>query len=200
MPITTLTDVFFTIVDRNSDCVLMHKQDGDWTRVGGRQLYREVVSTARALQSWNIHKGDRVAILAENRPEWAVADFATMLIGAVTVPIYPTLTAEQIAWLLTDAGVKVLFLSTIEQLKKFREIESRTPVQKVVIAAVPDLSKTCNSTMELESAPVPVSVTDTAIVVVAPGTNVDGFGVAVDLNVRFEFTAIVVAEEFQFHN
>jgi len=141
MGIRTLVDVFFTVVDRNSDCAFMHKQSGSWISVGSGQLYREVVSTARTLQSWGVQKGDRAAILSENRPEWAIADFATMLIGAVTVPIYPTLTAEQIAWLLTDAGVKVLFLSTIEQLKKFREIESRTPVQKVVIMDdVPDSS------------------------------------------------------------
>ncbi len=53
--------------------------------------------------------------------------------------------------------------------------------------------------MELESAPVPVSVTETAMVVVAPGANVDGVGVADELNVRFEFTVIVAAEEFQLH-
>jgi long-chain acyl-CoA synthetase len=139
MAIRTLVDVFFTVVDRNSDCIFMHKQSANWVSVGSRQLYREVISTARALQSWGMQKGDRAAILSENRPEWAIADFATMLIGAVTVPIYPTLTSEQIAWLLNDAGVRVLFLSTAEQLKKFREIQSRTPVLKVVVMDdVPD--------------------------------------------------------------
>lgn len=139
MGIQTLSDVFFQIVERNSGCVLRYKQSGKWVDVGGKELYRNVVSTARTLQNWAIGKGDRVAILSENRPEWAIADFATMCIGAVVVPIYPTLTSEQIGWLLRDAGVRVLFLSTIDQLKKVREVQAQTPVEKIVIMdEVPD--------------------------------------------------------------
>ena len=139
MSVQTLNDIFFTVVDRNSDCILRYKRDGDWVRVGSRQLYRDVIGTARTLQSWGMGKGDRVAILAENRPEWAIADFAIMLIGGVVVPIYTTLTSEQIAWLLRDAGARVLFLSTIEQLKKFRELQAQTPIEKVVLMDdVPD--------------------------------------------------------------
>ena len=133
MAIRTLSDVFFTVVDRDSDCVYQQKQNESWVPSGSRQLYSQVVSTARTLQGWGVQKGDRVAILSENRPEWAIADFATMLIGGIVVPIYPTLTAEQISWLLNDAGVKVLFLSSVEQLKKFQEIQRHSPVVKVVI-------------------------------------------------------------------
>ncbi len=134
MGIRTLSDVFFSVVDRDSDCIYMQKQnDNDWVRASSRHLYRQVVATARALQSWGVQKGDRVAILSENRPEWAIADFATMLIGGIVVPIYPTLTAEQISWLLNDAGVKILFLSTSEQLKKFQQLQAHSPVLKVVI-------------------------------------------------------------------
>lgn len=133
MGIRTLSDVFFTVVDRDSDCAYLHKQNGNWVPAGSRQLYSQVVSTARALQGWGIQKGDRVAILSENRPEWAIADFATMLIGAVVVPIYPTLIAEQVSWLLNDAGVKVLFLSTADQLKKFQQVQRHSPVLRVVV-------------------------------------------------------------------
>ncbi len=87
---------------------------------------------ARTLLSRGISKGDRVAILSENRPEWMIADLAIMTIGAVTVPIYPTLTPEQIAWLLRDSGARALFLSSSEQLEKFCEIRAHVPVEQVV--------------------------------------------------------------------
>ena len=82
---------------------------------------------------WGIAKGDRVAILSENRPEWQVADFATMLLGAVDVPIYPTLTDEQTAALLKDSGARVIFVSTVEHLKKVLAIKSQTALEKVVV-------------------------------------------------------------------
>jgi len=135
----TLNDIFFTVVDRDSACVLMHKQSGQWTNVSSRELYSKVAATARVLKNWGMTKGDRAAILSENRPQWAIADFATMMIGSVVVPVYPTLTADQIGWLLRDAGVRVVFLSTVEQLKKVRAIQSQTPVEKIVIMDdVPD--------------------------------------------------------------
>ena len=56
------------------------------------------------MRGWGIGRGDRVAILSENRPEWTIADFASLLLGAVTVPIYATLTAEQTAYILRDSG------------------------------------------------------------------------------------------------
>jgi len=133
MGIQTLNDVFFQLVNSNSDRVLMYRQSGKWLNLGSKELYRNVVGVSRTLQGWGLHKGDRCAILSENRPEWAIADFATMSFGGIVVPIYPTLTSEQIAWLLRDAGVRVLFLSTVEQLKKVREVQSQTPVEKIVI-------------------------------------------------------------------
>ena len=139
MATETINDVFFSVVDRDSASVASFKRDGKWIPISSRDLYRDVVGTARALRKWGIDKRDRVAILSENRPEWAIADFATMAIGGVVVPIYPTLTTEQISWLLNDAGVRVLFLSTVEQLKKLQTIRSQVPVEKIVIMDdVPD--------------------------------------------------------------
>ena len=79
-----------------------------------------MAATAKALRIWGIQKGDRVAILSENRPEWAIADFAALAIGAVVVPIYTTLTPEQISFLLRDSGTKVIFLSSRAQLQKIQ--------------------------------------------------------------------------------
>jgi long-chain acyl-CoA synthetase len=133
MSVQTINDVFLSVIDRGSDRVMQIKQDGRWVNISTRELYRNVTGTARALQSWGIKRGDRIAILSENRPEWAIADYATMVIAAVVVPVYPTLTGEQIAWLLRDAGVRVVFLSTREQLEKIQSVRAHTPIERVVI-------------------------------------------------------------------
>ncbi|MGZ4814043.1 MAG: AMP-dependent synthetase/ligase [Terriglobales bacterium] len=139
MGIRTLNDIFFSVVDRKSDCVSMCKQSGKWVPVSSMELYRDVLGVAKVLKSWGMQNGDRAAILSENRLEWAVADFATMCIRGIVVPIYATLPADQIGCLLQDAGVKILFLSTVDQLKKFRQVQAQTSVEKVVIMDdVPD--------------------------------------------------------------
>jgi long-chain acyl-CoA synthetase len=133
MSVQTLNDVFYSVIERGSDCVMQIKRDGQWVHISTRDLYHDVIGTGRTLKSWGIGSGDRVAILSENRPEWAIADYATMLIGAVVVPVYATLTAEQIAELLRDAGVRVVFLSTSDQLTKIQSVRSQIPAERVVI-------------------------------------------------------------------
>ncbi|HKN33157.1 MAG TPA: long-chain fatty acid--CoA ligase [Terriglobales bacterium] len=131
--IRTLNDVFLSILERGQGSVMMHRQAIDWISISSQELYRNVVGVARALESWSIVKGDRVAILSENRPEWSTADFAALLLGAVVVPVYSTLTDEQTAYILEDAGVRVVFVSTEKQLQKVLAIQARTRVERVVI-------------------------------------------------------------------
>jgi long-chain acyl-CoA synthetase len=133
MSLATLTDIFFAIVDRNHERVMMHRPATQWLPISSQDLYRSVAGVARALASWNLAKGDRVAILSENRPEWSIADFACQLLGLVTVPIYSTLTTEQCAFVLQDAGVRVIFLSSEQQLRKVQAILDQTPVEKIVV-------------------------------------------------------------------
>src|SRR5581483_11794876 len=133
MSLRTLNDVFFSVVTRNSSCVMMYRRGISWLPISSREFYRDVVGTARALQAWGVGRGDRVSILSENRPEWAVADFACLLIGAVVVPIYSTLTDEQTAYMLQDADARVVFVSTQQQLQKVLNIQARTCVEKVVV-------------------------------------------------------------------
>jgi len=91
----TVNDIFLSVVERNLDHAMLYKQTVKWIPISSRELYRDVIGTARSLAKWGIGKGDRVAILSENRPEWAVADFATMLLGAFEFLIYATLTELQ---------------------------------------------------------------------------------------------------------
>jgi len=129
----TINDIFYSVIDRNQPRVMTYKQTVQWIDISSRELYRDVIGVARTLASWGIGKGDRVAIISENRPEWAVADFATLLIGAVDVPLYPTLTPETSAHILSDSGARIAFVSTAEQLKKVLALKSRTALEKIVV-------------------------------------------------------------------
>ena len=129
----TLNDIFFNIVDRRQERLMLVREAGSWLPVTSQDFYRSVAGVARTLANWGVHKGDRVAILSENRPEWVVADFASFLLGAVVVPIYTTLTAQQTAYILCDSGAKVLFVSTADQLKKVLSIRDQTAVEKTMV-------------------------------------------------------------------
>lgn len=133
MSISTLNDIFFAAVERNLDQMLVHRQAGQWLPISSQEFGRRVAKTARVLHDWGIHKGDRVAILSENRPEWPIADMASLLLGAVTVPLYTTLTAEQSAFVLEDAGCRVIFLSSDHQLHKVLSILPQTSLEKIVV-------------------------------------------------------------------
>ncbi|HSE49166.1 MAG TPA: long-chain fatty acid--CoA ligase [Terriglobales bacterium] len=111
---------------------------GQWASLSARQLYSRVVTTARALESWELRKGDRIALMAENRPEWAVVDYAALALGLVDVPIYPTLTAEQAAYILKDSGARVAFVSSREQLEKLKSVHAETRLEKIVLMDVFD--------------------------------------------------------------
>jgi long-chain acyl-CoA synthetase len=133
MDIRTLPDIFFASVTRDSERVAMFKDQEGWHAVSSRQYYSYVVATAQALKQWGLRKGDRVAILSENRLEWMIADFACVTSGIIDVPIYTTLTAEQTSYLLQNSGARVIFVSSIEQLRKVQSIQSRTNLEKIVV-------------------------------------------------------------------
>jgi long-chain acyl-CoA synthetase len=133
MSLRTLNDIFFAVVERDARVVMMHRQAIQWVSLSSQEFYRDVVGTARALEQWGIRKGDRVAILSENRPEWTIADFACLLIGAVVVPIYTTLTGEQTAYILADSGARAIFVSSEKHLQKVQTIQSHTALEKLSV-------------------------------------------------------------------
>jgi long-chain acyl-CoA synthetase len=147
MTLTTLNDIFFAATERNLDRAMLHREAGKWLPISSSDLRRNVAGTVRALQRLGIQKGDRVAILSENRPEWSTADFAILLLGAVTVPVYSTLTPEQTAYTLRDSGARVVFVSTELQLRKVQSILPQTQVKRIVvmdhIQISSDLAATC---------------------------------------------------------
>jgi long-chain acyl-CoA synthetase len=107
------------------------------TYIGGRDLVERVRDLGLGLTAIGMGKGDRVAIVSESRPEWVLADFAILASGAVTVPVYPTLQAPQIAFILKDSGATLVAVSTAEQLAKVRSIAADVPGLRGVVVFDP---------------------------------------------------------------
>jgi long-chain acyl-CoA synthetase len=145
----TLAELFFTAVDRFSGpAALRHKRDGRWVDIPHRELLDQVRRTSLALQNLGLARGDRVAILSENRPEWAIADYACLTAGLADVPIYPTLPAEQMVHILNDSGSVALFVSTAEQAAKIARIRPDVPALKTVISFLSPAPAGCDVTMD----------------------------------------------------
>ncbi len=86
-----------------------------------------VKQTALGLHSRGVRRGDHVAILSENRPEWTFADLGILSLGAASVPIYPTSSYREIAYIVENAGVEIIFVSNLEQWEKIKPLFQENP-------------------------------------------------------------------------
>ncbi len=120
MQLRTLNDVFFHATSRGSERAILTQTGESWQAVSCDALYWRTRRLAAWLQSQGVAKGDRVALIAENRWEWAVTDFACLAIGAVDVPMFPTLTADQTAAQLRDSGARIAIVSSPELAEKVK--------------------------------------------------------------------------------
>ncbi|MEI7752117.1 MAG: long-chain fatty acid--CoA ligase [Candidatus Omnitrophota bacterium] len=110
----------------SSKKALYHKVQGEYTGSYSWQDWMKIVrETSMALHSLGIRKGDHVGILSENGPEWTFADLGIMSLGAVTVPIYPTASLEDIRYIIGHADLKALFVSTEEHYRKIEGFKAR---------------------------------------------------------------------------
>lgn len=134
----TLIGIFLDVVERlNKPAQFMRKNAVGWESIPARQALADVESFGLGLRSLGVERGDRVALLAENRYEWAVSDLAVLGLGAVTVPIYPTLTAQQVRYILDNAEAKVCIVSTPAQLDKLTQVADALPALKAIVAMEP---------------------------------------------------------------
>ncbi len=126
-PVQTLAQLFAASVAHNKADQLLVKRGDAWRPMSSAEFYRRVGRLHLALGRLGLRRGDCCALLSENRWEWAVADFAMMTAGIVSVPIYPTLTAEQIHYLLADSASRSIFVSGMAQREKIDSIRKRLP-------------------------------------------------------------------------
>jgi long-chain acyl-CoA synthetase len=117
---TTLPEMYERVArDYQKPDTLNYKREGVWHSVSAADMLRRAKEIALGLHSLGVHQGDRVAIVSESCVEWVLADQGCLFAGAVTVPIYPTLTPPQVQYILEDCAPKILFVATRE---KFAEI------------------------------------------------------------------------------
>jgi long-chain acyl-CoA synthetase len=145
----TLNELFFKLVERNLSRLVLWKRENEWVPGSAADFYAQVAATANGLLGWGVGRGDRIAILSENRREWTVADFASLLIGAVVVPLYATLTAEQIAFMLRDSGARAIFVSNEKHLQKISSIREQTKLEQIILM---DASRQVSSMAEFMAA------------------------------------------------
>src|SRR5690606_11464846 len=138
----TLNDIFFHATDRflERPVVMRSKRGGQWVDVSYRQLRDQVQALSIGLLELGVARGDRLAILAENSPEWAITDYACLASGCADVPIYPTLPANQAAYILRDSGAVAVCVSNAGQLEKILAVRADLPALRHVIAFDPALA------------------------------------------------------------
>jgi long-chain acyl-CoA synthetase len=137
LDLKTVNDVLVRATGRGDRAVMLWQDAaGDWKPITSAELYGRVRALADVLRGWGLVKGDRVAIVSENRWEWPVTDLATLAIGGVDVPLYPTLTPEQIGYMLRDSGAKVAVVSSQEQYEKLTHAGDLPELEHVVVMDV----------------------------------------------------------------
>ncbi|MGQ0713501.1 MAG: AMP-dependent synthetase/ligase [Gemmatimonadaceae bacterium] len=122
----TLVQLFFDAVKRfKRPDALQAKVGGVYRPISHDALATRVRHVGAGLRALGVERGARVGILSENRAEWAIADYACLTTGLIDVPVYPTLPAEQMAYILKDAGIVALFVSTDVQAGKVASVRQQ---------------------------------------------------------------------------
>jgi long-chain acyl-CoA synthetase len=111
---------------------LSSKENGDWKKWSTEEVIEHVNAFSRGLLAMGIQPGDKIALISNNRPEWCVADLGTLQVGAVDVPIYPTISEEDYKYIFNHAEIKLCIVSDEELLGKVRSIENEVETLKAV--------------------------------------------------------------------
>src|SRR5260370_37044753 len=113
----------------------IHKQGGQWLPITAKEMLRRIAGLSQSLANLGVAQGDRVALFAPNCPEWHVADFAVLGLGAVVVPIYFRESAERMAYILAHSEAKAIFVAGEEQVRPWSELPPAVrTVQQVIYA------------------------------------------------------------------
>lgn len=132
--VASFPELFFQQVEAQKDRVALRRKDyGIWNRLSWVQYGQKVREAAAGLLSLGLQRGDRVAILGDNRPEWLICHLATMTVGCATCGVYPTSAAEQVAYVVGHSESTVLFVENEEQVDKVLHISFELRLKQVVI-------------------------------------------------------------------
>jgi long-chain acyl-CoA synthetase len=130
-----------------------YKSDDRWNSISSDEMLQRARDIALGLYSLGIRKGDRVALLSDSCAEWVLADQGCMFAGAIPVPIYPTLSAPQIAYIINDCSARVLFVSTGAKLEQIEDAVRDSPslTQFILFIEGDNTSQKVLTLLELEN-------------------------------------------------
>lgn len=125
----TLTDSVFDQAGRAGDVVIMRRREAEhkWADVTARQFSDEVRALAKGLIANGIQAGDRVGLMSQTSYEWTLIDYALWTVGAITVPVYETSSAEQVQWMLSDSGSRAVFAETDAHAATITSVKAALP-------------------------------------------------------------------------
>ena len=133
--LSTLADLPFHVLGRYPRPLLVGQvRQGTIVGQSTRDWFDRIRDLSLGLEALGIGRGDKVVIMSESRPEWLVADLAILTRGAVTVPVYSTLTVAQARYIVEDAGARVAFVSTAEQLEKLQRVRHELPSLEAIVS------------------------------------------------------------------
>lgn len=131
----TLPAMFFDQAARMGDRPMLRvKRDGQWEQLSWRSVADQVVRAARGLAALGVRRGDRVCLVAENRPEWLIADLAIMSLGAVTVPAYTTISVADYVHVLKNSGSTVAIVSGQQLMRRVYAAAAEVPGFRTLVA------------------------------------------------------------------
>lgn len=131
----TLCGIFMATCDRlPNHAAIRYRKGGHWVDLTFKEIQNRVFMLVSALQAYGLDKGDHVAILSENRPEWFITDLASLCLGVASVSLYATLKTDQIHYILDQSESRFLFVENREQLGKIRhQLDTLPRIEKVIV-------------------------------------------------------------------
>src|ERR1035437_2189860 len=138
MDVTRLFDLLDNYMEKypNQDTALAYKRNGAWLKFGIQEYVELTNFISYGMLALGIQPGDKVGIVSSNRPEWNMIDFATMQIGAISIPIYPTISQDDYRHILNHAEMKMIFIEGKELRNKLKpilpEVKSLTQIYTFV--------------------------------------------------------------------
>lgn len=133
MEVTHLFDfIYYQQENYPQDDALAAKENGQWRKYSTNEVIDKMNQFSRALLKYGIKKDDKVGLIANNRPEWNIADYGMLQVGAINVPIYPTISEGEYEFIFNNAEIRICFVSGEELYKKVMNIKDKVPTLEEV--------------------------------------------------------------------
>ena len=149
--VRTIADLPFHVMGRFQKPLMIGQARGGAIQgMSSKEVFERVRDLSLGLSAIGLSRRDRIAVISESRPEWMLTDLAVVTAGAVTVPVYPTLSAAQARYILQDCGARIAVVSTRAQLEKIQEVRHQLPSLEAVVVMEAESGTSSPSVLTLD--------------------------------------------------